>query len=81
MKYCGNHTESTAVLPLKYCGTSSIVLPLCYSFFFKVKKKVTPFPGLLLADICPLWKLTPFLTIDNPNPVPPILRLRPLSTR
>lgn len=27
---------------------------LPYSFFFKVKKKVTPFPGLLFADICPL---------------------------
>ena len=54
---------------------------LPYSFFFKVKKKVTPFPGLLFADICPLWKLTPFLTMENPNPVPPILRLRPLSTR
>ena len=45
---------------------------LPYSFFFKVKKKVTPFPGLLFADIGPLWKLTPFLTMDNPNPVPPI---------
>ena len=52
---------------------------LPYTFFFKVKQKVTPFPGLLFAAICPLWKLTPFLTIDNPNPVPPILRLRPLS--
>ena len=27
---------------------------LPYSFFFKVKKKVTLFPGLLFADICPL---------------------------
>ena len=27
---------------------------LPHSFFFKVKKKVTPFPGLLFADICPL---------------------------
>lgn len=52
-----------------------------YIFFFKVKKNVIPFPILLLAVICPLWKLTPFLTMDSPNPVPPTLRLRPLSTR
>ena len=51
-----------------------------YSFFFNVKKKVTPRPGLLLAEIWPLWNWTLFFTIESPNPVPPILRLRPLST-
>ena len=52
----------------------------CQSFFFRVKKKVTPFPGLLLAEIWPLWKWTLFFTIERPSPVPPIFRLRPLST-
>ena len=57
-------------------STCSLVNYLC-----NVNRKEIPLPRMLFADICPLWKITAFLTIDKPNPVPPNLRLRPVSTR
>ena len=36
---------------------------------------------LFLAEMVPPWMITEFFTIANPNPVPPSLRERPLSTR
>ena len=35
----------------------------------------------VLADMFPPWRITAFLTMASPNPVPPSLRERPLSTR
>ena len=51
------------------------------AFFGIVKEYRTPAFGSEATAIVPPWKSTAFFTMDNPRPVPPIFRLRPLSTR
>ncbi len=41
----------------------------------RLKKKVVPFPSMLLAPTCPLWRWISFFTMANPRPVdfsPPV---------
>ena len=78
------------ISPLKYCP----ILPKAFSgsvqkdypwllFFFSVKMNSSPCPTLPVgrALMFPPWNNTAFFTMANPRPVPPNLRLRPLSTR
>ena len=52
-----------------------------YFSFASVNTNSNPPPWLFLAEMVPPWMITEFFTIANPNPVPPSLRERPLSTR
>lgn len=52
-----------------------------YFSFASVNTNSSPPPWLFLAEMLPPWIITAFFTIASPNPVPPSLRERPLSTR
>ena len=45
------------------------------------KSNCSPPPSRLLTRMLPRWRMTAFLTMASPRPVPPSDRLRPLSTR
>jgi len=47
----------------------------------KEKSNCSPPPSRLLTRMLPRWRMTAFLTMARPRPVPPSDRLRPLSTR
>ena len=47
----------------------------------KEKSNCSPPPLRLLTRMLPRWRMTAFLTMASPRPVPPSDRLRPLSTR
>ena len=46
-----------------------------------VSERLSTLDGVLSTATVPPWAWTMCLTIDRPRPVPPSLRLRPLSTR
>lgn len=57
-------------------------LTACRTHYLRrVKSKRRPPVMLLLTFIVPPCSSTAFFTMASPSPVPPILRLRPLSTR
>ena len=45
------------------------------------EQKTLPWPGVLSTVTRPPWAWAMCLTMASPRPVPPILRLRPASTR
>ena len=55
---------------------------LCF-FYSLAREKSNCSPPLsrLLTRMLPRWRMTAFLTMASPRPVPPSDRLRPLSTR
>ena len=58
--------------------------PADLCFFYSLareKSNCSPPPSRLLTRMLPRWRMTAFLTIASPSPVPPSDRLRPLSTR
>ena len=58
--------------------------PADLCFFYSLareKSNCSPPPSRLLTRMLPWWRMTAFLTIASPSPVPPSDRLRPLSTR
>ena len=58
--------------------------PADLCFFYSLareKSNCSPPPSRLLTRMLPRWRMTAFLTIASPSPVPPSGRLRPLSTR
>lgn len=52
-----------------------------FFYFFNVKVKTSPPSSAFLTLIVPPCSSIAFFTMASPSPVPPILRLRPLSTR
>ena len=58
--------------------------PADLCFFYSLareKSNCSPPPSRLLTRMLPRWRMTAFLTMASPRPVPPSDRLRPLSTR
>ena len=58
--------------------------PADLCFFYSLareKSNCSPPPSRLLTRMLPRWRMTAFLTMASPSPVPPSDRLRPLSTR
>ena len=58
--------------------------PADLCFFYSLareKSNCSPPPSRLLTRMLPRWRMTAFLTMARPSPVPPSDRLRPLSTR
>ena len=61
-------------------------LYLLFPFFLfyslaREKSNCSPPPSRALTRMLPRWRMTAFLTMASPSPVPPSERLRPLSTR
>ncbi len=55
---------------------------LCFFYSLaREKSNCSPPPSRLLTRMLPRWRMTAFLTMASPRPVPPSDRLRPLSTR
>ena len=54
---------------------------LCFYSLAREKSNCSPPPSRLLTRMLPRWRMTAFLTMASPSPVPPSDRLRPLSTR
>ncbi len=46
----------------------------------RLNENTSPPLGLFFTRMEPWWRSTAFFTMASPRPVPPILRLRPLST-
>lgn len=57
------------------------VFSITYHYFLMVNSNFNPPSGRLAARMVPPCSNTEFFTMASPSPVPPILRLRPLSTR
>ena len=58
--------------------------PADLCFFYSLareKSNCSPPPSRLLTRMLPRWRMTAFLTMASPRPVPPSDRFRPLSTR
>ena len=58
--------------------------PADLCFFYSLAREMSncsPPPSRLLTRMLPRWRMTAFLTMASPSPVPPSDRLRPLSTR
>ena len=58
--------------------------PADLCFFYSLareKSNCSPPPSRLLTRMLPRWRMTAFLTMASPRPVPPSDWLRPLSTR
>ncbi len=68
----------------KRCTCCLVVFPADLCFFYSLareKSNCSPPPSRLLTRMLPRWRMTAFLTMASPSPVPPSDRLRPLSTR
>ena len=68
----------------KRCTCCLVVFPADLCFFYSLdreKSNCSPPPSWLLTRMLPRWRMTAFLTMASPSPVPPSDRLRPLSTR
>ena len=67
----------------KRCTCCLVVSLLTFVFYSLAREKsnCSPPPSRLLTRMLPRWRMTAFLTMASPRPVPPSDRLRPLSTR
>lgn len=64
-----------------YYEFSFFVVSVALCFFFSIKINSSPPSATCFACTVPPWKMMAFFTMASPRPVPPIFRLRPLSTR
>ena len=67
----------------KRCTCCLVVSLLTFVFYSLAREKsnCSPPPSRGLTRMLPRWRMTAFLTMASPSPVPPSDRLRPLSTR